>query len=215
MPARISVTGEGQASRAPDLAITRLTVLRSAETAAEALKSANEAMNAVTNAMPALGVEARDLQTSGFQIAPQYRYDNRPDGTQAPPTLTGYEVRNTLTVRMRDLARIGEVLDKAVQLGVNEGGSIDFQIENVAAASDEARREAVRKARDSAAALAEAAGVKLGRIVTIEDGGSSALPPPPMPMAELRMAAPMDKVPVSVGENAVTAQVRIVFEITP
>lgn len=216
-PARVSVTGEGWTSRAPDLALVRLTVLRAAPTAAAALGEANTAMTAVTAAMPAFGVAPRDLQTGGFQISPQYRYENRSDGTQAPPTLTGYEVRNTLNVRVRDLTKIGEVLDKAVQLGVNEGGSIDFQVEDNAAASNEARRDAVAKARASAEALADAAGLKLGRVVTLEDGAPNFAPP--MPMMDMRaMAAPApanSKVPVEIGETTISAQVRIVYELTP
>ncbi|WP_279482134.1 SIMPL domain-containing protein [Aureimonas sp. SK2] len=217
-PARISVTGEGHASGTPDLAVTQLTVMRSAPTAAEALAQANDAMEAVRGAMSGFGVEARDLQTSGFQIAPQYRYENRSDGTQAPPVVTGYEVRNTLSVKVRDLARLGELLDKAVQLGVNEGGSIAFQIEDDSGLRNEARREAVREARASAETLAEAAGLKLGRVVTIEDvAGSAFPPPPPMPFGELRMAAPASasKVPVEVGESMVTSDVRIVYELQP
>ncbi|WP_244486661.1 SIMPL domain-containing protein [Aureimonas sp. Leaf324] len=216
-PARVSVSGEGLARGAPDLAVTQLTVMRSAATAADALGQVNTAMDAVRGAMPSFGVEARDLQTSGFQISPQYRYDNRSDGTQAPPVLTGYEVRNTLSVKVRDLAKLGELLDRAVQLGVNEGGSISFQIEDDAALRDAARRDAVARARSSATVLAEAAGLKLGRVVTIEDTASGFVPlPPPMPMGEMRMMANSSaKVPVEAGENTISAQVRIVYELQP
>jgi uncharacterized protein len=218
LPARVSVTGEGHANGAPDLAVTQLTVMRSAATAADALEQANTAMEAVRSAMASFGVEARDLQTSGFQITPQYRYDNRPDGTQAPPVVTGYEARNTLSVKVRDLPKLGELLDRAVQLGVNEGGSISFQIEDDAALRDSARRDAVAQARSSAEALAGAAGLKLGRVITIEDAANAyAPPPPPMPYGEMRMmaAGSAAKVPVEVGENTVTSQVRIVYELQP
>ncbi|RIY02050.1 DUF541 domain-containing protein [Aureimonas flava] len=217
-PARISVTGEGQANGAPDLAVTQLTVLRTGATAAAALEEANTAMEAVRGAMSSFGVEARDLQTSGFRITPQYRYDNGPDGTQSPPVLTGYEVRNTLSVKMRDMARLGELLDRAVQLGVNEGGSFSFQIEDDAALRDAARREAVAKARSSAEALADAAGLTLGRVVSIEDAANAYVPqPPPMPFGEMRMMASGSaaKVPVEAGENTVTSEVRIVYELRP
>ncbi len=217
-PGRISVVGEGQASAAPDLAVTQLTVMRAAPTAAAALGDANTAMEAVRGAMSSFGVEARDLQTSGFQIAPQYRYDTRSDGTQAPPVVTGYEVRNTLSVKVRDMGRLGELLDRAVQLGVNEGGSISFQIENDAALRDAARRDAVTRARASAEVLAEAAGLKLGRVVTIEDSQARQVPQPPMPFDSMRMmaaSATAAKVPVEAGENTVTSDVRIVYELQP
>ncbi|WP_182085522.1 SIMPL domain-containing protein [Aureimonas sp. ME7] len=217
VPARISVSGEGQASAAPDLAVTQLTVMRAAPTAAEALKAANEAIDGVRGALPSFGVEPRDMQTAGFQIAPQYRYDNKPDGTQGPPTVTGYEVRNTLSVKVRDLARLGELLDRAVQLGVNEGGNISFQIEDSSALENAARKSAVEKARASAQALAEAAGLQLGRIVSIENGASAFPPPMPAPMGAMRMMASdmAAKVPVEIGENTVSADVRIVYELQP
>ncbi|MBC8129685.1 MAG: SIMPL domain-containing protein, partial [Rhizobiaceae bacterium] len=117
-PRQIIVTGVGEASGTPDIATTSLTVLRTSATARAALDGANAAMAEVVGAMKTLGVEARDLQTSGFQIAPQYRYDTSSNGNQQPPTLIGYEVRNTLTVRIRDIAAVGAILDRAVSLGV-------------------------------------------------------------------------------------------------
>lgn len=219
-PARISVQGEGVVYRAPDLAVTQLTVMRRAETAADATRQTNEAIAAVTAAMTELGVERRDLQTSSFQVSPQYQYDNRENGTQEPPRVVAYEVRNTLSVKVRDLPKLGELLDRAVQLGVNEGGSVSFQLEDDSEASMEARREAVSDARTRAETLAEAAGLKLGRVVTIEDGPVDRSPFPPVPFAEMRaMPAPASpgssSVPVETGENAVNAQIRIVYELTP
>ncbi|MFD2236236.1 SIMPL domain-containing protein [Aureimonas populi] len=210
--ATVTVLGEGEASGAPDLAMANLTVLRVAETAEAALSQANEAARAVAEAMGELGIEARDLQTGGFSITPQYRYENRQDGTSAPPELVGYEVRNTLAVRIRDLSRIGEVLDRAVSLGVNQGGDIAFQIEDPSSLRDEARREAVSRARESATIIAEAAGVTLGRVVSISDEAGPSIP---RPMAEARMmAASADAgVPIQTGENTVRTQLRVVFEL--
>ena len=218
VPARIEVGGEGTAYRAPDLAVTQLTVMRNGATAADALAEANEAIASVTKAMGELGIEKRDLQTAGFQISPQYQYDNQPNGQQqSPPKVVGYEVRNSLSVKVRDLAKLGDVLDRAVQLGVNEGGSIDFQIDDASAISNEARRLAVADARKRAETLAEASGLKLGRVILIQDGAMRNEPLPPMPMMELKMAAPgsaSSRVPVETGENAVRADVRVVYELT-
>ena len=215
--ARIEVGGEGTAYRAPDLAVTQLTVMRNAATAADALAEANEAIAAVTKAMGELGIEKRDLQTAGFQISPQYQYDNQPNGQQSPPKVVGYEVRNSLSVKVRDLAKLGDVLDRAVQLGVNEGGSINFEIDDASAISNEARRLAVADARKRAETLAEASGLKLGRVILIQDGAMRNEPLPPVPMMELKMAAPASassRVPVETGENAVRADVRVVYELT-
>ncbi len=109
----------------PDLATLSLAVMREAPTAREALDANNAAMAAVIAAMKASGVEDRDLQTAGIQISPRYDYTNKPDGTQEA-RLAAYQVTNTLSVRVRDLASTGEIIDKAVSLGVNQGGGITF-----------------------------------------------------------------------------------------
>ncbi|WP_062112097.1 SIMPL domain-containing protein, partial [Aureimonas sp. AU40] len=214
-PARIEVGGEGTAFRAPDLAVTQLTVLRDAPTAAEATKQASEAVGAVAKAMAEFGVEKRDLQTAGFQISPQYQTDNRQDGQQSPPKIVGYEVRNTLSVKVRDLSKLGEIMDRAVKLGVNEGGSIRFEIADPADVSKEARRLAVADARARAETLADASGQKLGRVLVIQDGAARAEPMPPVPLMEMKMAASArsDSMAVETGENAVRAEVRIVYEL--
>ncbi|GGD39917.1 SIMPL domain-containing protein [Aureimonas glaciei] len=214
-PRQIVVTGIGEASAKPDIAVTDLTVLRVGETARAALDEANAAMADVVAAMKALSIEDRDLRTSGFSIAPQYRYENRTDGTQAPPILTGYEVRNTLSVRIRDIAAVGALLDKAVSLGINQGGDIAFVLSDPAPVRTEARREAVADAMATAKTLAEASGVELGPVVSIAAGDDAA---PPRPMAMERMAlaaAPMDKsVPVEAGESTLRTTVTMVFDLT-
>lgn len=216
-PRQITVTGTGEASAKPDLALSSLTVLRIAPTAGAALEEANKAIGDVVEAMKALKIEPRDLQTSGFQISPQYRYDTGQDGNQSPPQLVGYEVRNTLSVRIRDLAAVGTILDRAIALGVNEGNGIQFTIDDPTTLRSQARRKAVEDARATAATLADAAGVTLGPVVSI-DVSSDAMPPPPMPMQMARMvaAAPKeagDSMPVETGENTISASVRMVFTI--
>ena len=212
---RIEVEGEGTVYRAPDLATTQLTVLRNAPTAAEGLAEVNKAIGDVSAAMAEFGVEKRDLRTVGFQISPQYQYDNRQDGPQAPPKLVGYEVRNTLSVKVRDLSKLGALLDKAVTLGVNEGGSIQFEIDNPTEATQEARRLAVVDAKARAQTLAEASGLKLGRVLLIQDGAIRREPSPPIPFAEMKLAAApaSGRVPVEIGENAVRADIRVVYEM--
>lgn len=215
-PRQITVSGTGEASAKPDLAIIGLTVLRTAPTAGAGMEDANKAMAEVIEAVKALGIESRDLQTSGFQISPQYVYDNGQDGTQVPPKLVGYEVRNTVSVRIRDLAKIGAVLDKAVSLGVNEGNGIQFTIDDASALRTEARRKAVADAAMTAETLAEAAGVTLGFVVSI-DVSSDAMPPVPMALQMARMASPAPKaqsdMAVESGENTVNASVQMVFAI--
>jgi len=123
-PPRISVSATGTSSIAPDMAILNLAVLRQAKTAREALNANSEAMAQVLNAMKDAGVEERDLQTSNFNITPQYKYSRRSKtGEQAPPVIVGYNVSNSLTVRIRKLDDLGTILDQSVSLGVNNGGN--------------------------------------------------------------------------------------------
>lgn len=210
-PPRIVVVGEGEATLAPDMAIVSLAVMREAATAREALDAANEAMAAVIAAMKEAGIEARDLQTSGLQINPRYVYPQGGDQEQQP-RIVAYQVANTLSVRVRDIATVGEIIDRSVTLGVNQGGSISFTNDDPAAATTEARKLAVRDAVARATTLAEAAGVTLGPIVELSE---HSLTPPPMPMGgrAFRMEAAADAVPVEAGENSYRVQVSVTFEI--
>ncbi len=206
---RIIVSGEGQAAVAPDLAILSLSVMREAKTAREALDANNAAMSEVVAAIKLFGVADRDLQTAGVQINPRYNYTNKPDGSQ-DAELIAYQVINMLTVRIRDIVKTGEVLDKAVSLGVNQGGSIAFANEDPSSVLDEARRKAVADAMAKARTLSEAADVSLGRVIEISDQTYAARP---MPMEAKSFAGAPDSVPVQAGENSYSVQVNMTFEI--
>jgi len=214
-PPRILVTGEGSVELAPDLAIVNLSVMREAPTARDALTANSEAMRKVQAALAALGIEQRDLQTSNFDIQPRYTYPPQ-SATGAPhtPKLVGYTVRNALTVRVRDLDKLGEVLDTAVTLGVNEGGGIQFTNVDPSAAVAQARSQATKDAMARARTLADAAGVKLGQVLEISEQSYG---PRPMPMAKLEMA--MDSAagaaPIAAGENSYKISVSVSVAIAP
>jgi uncharacterized protein YggE len=206
---RIVVSGEGEAAVAPDMALLSLSVMREAKTAREALDDNNAAMAEVIEAIKLFGVADRDLQTAGLQIMPRYNYTNKPDGTQEAE-LIAYQVTNSLSVRVRDLVKTGEILDKAVSLGVNQGGNIVFANDDPLAVITEARKKAVAEATAKARTLAEAAGVNLGRILEISDQAFGAQPMPIEAKAFDRMAA---SVPIEAGENAYRVQVNMTFEL--
>jgi uncharacterized protein len=209
-PPRIVVVGEGESAIAPDLALVSLTVMREAKTARAALDDANTAMGAVIEALRAAEIAERDVQTGGLQITPRYNFLNRTDGTQTAE-LVGYQVSNTLSVRVRDLARTGEIIDKAVSLGVNQGGGIVFTNEDPSEALTEARKRAVADAIEKARTLSEAADVGLGRPIEISDQNFAA---PPMPIAARTFASPAaTAVPIEAGENAYRVQVTVTFEL--
>ena len=163
-----SCRAKAKSTVAPDLALLTLSVMREAKTARAALDANNDAMAAVIAAMKSAGIKDRDLQTAGIQINPRYNYTNKPDGSQEAE-LVAYQVTNTLSVRIRDIDKTGEILDKAVSLGVNQGGGISFTNEDPKAAVTEARKKAVADAMAKAKTLAEAAGVSIGRVLEITD----------------------------------------------
>jgi uncharacterized protein YggE len=208
----ISVTGDGESSVAPDMAIVNLAVVKQAKTAREALDENNKAMNDVLAALKGGGIAERDLQTSGFSIQPQYNYPQPVDGQQQQPQLIGYQTINSITVRLRDLAKLGAVIDQSVSLGINQGGDIQFTNDKPDAVIDEARKNAVASAVKKAKTLSEAAGVKLGRILEINENVPRAMPQP-VYRATMMKEASDAAVPVQSGENNYNVSVTVTFAI--
>ncbi|MEQ8448996.1 MAG: SIMPL domain-containing protein [Nitratireductor sp.] len=207
---RIQVSGEGEAALKPDLAVLTLSVMREADSAREAMSAANQAMEAVIAAMKEAGIAARDLQTAGLQINPRYEAKKHADGSQTSE-ITAYQVANTLSVRVRDIAAVGAVLDQAVTLGVNQGGGILFGNEDPSSALTQARTAAVKDAIAKAGTLATAAGVELGQIIEISEQAYNPRPMPYMARAEMASGA----APVEAGENSYRVQVNVTFGIGP
>jgi uncharacterized protein YggE len=208
-PGRITAVGVGESTRAPDVATITVGVISEAETAREALSRNTAAMTAARESLRAAGIEPRDLQTAGFNLSPRFsRY--RPGST--PPRIVGYQVTNMLTVRVRDLAKVSDVMDRAVSLGANNVTGPVFGLSDPASAREEARRAAVADALARARLDAEGLGVRVGRIVSVNEGAVSQ--PRPQPMAAARtMAAESVSVPIEAGETSLSAQVTVVFEI--
>jgi len=210
--ATIIVAGEGRATTAPDMAVLQLSVVKDGKTAREALDANNKTMAEVLKALKDGGIADRDLQTSGFMLNPQYTYPTNTDGSNRAPELIGYQVTNGVSVRVRDLAKLGEVIDKSVSLGVNQGGGVQFTNDKPEAVITEARKAAVADAVEKAKVLAEAAGVSVGKIVNISEQGFR---PEPVPMMRAGMAKEYaaDSVPVATGENSYNVTVNVTFEI--
>lgn len=207
----ISVSGEGRSAVAPDMAVLSFSVVSDAKTAREALDANNKSMTDVLKALKDAGIAERDLQTSGFAINPQYQYPDNSDGGNKPPVLTGYQVANSLTIRVRDLPKLGSIIDQAVTLGVNQGGSIFFTNDKPEAALTEARKAAVADAMEKAKVLSQAAGVSLGRVVEISENSRAPEPVPMMRAMSKEYAA--DAVPVAAGENTYNVSVNVTFAI--
>ena len=210
---RIIVTGEGSVDIAPDMAVLVLSVNREAPTAREALTANSAAMSKVLEAMTGLGIDKRDLQTANFDIQPRYTYPNRQgNGADQAPKLVGYIVRNSLSVRVRDISRVGEVLDTSVTLGVNEGGSILFTNDDPSAAITQARVKAMGEALSKARTLADAADVSVVDVPVKKEQHYS---PRPMPMMAKGMMAmdSAESVPIAAGENSYKVTVNVTLAI--
>lgn len=205
-PATITVTGEGVVTAAPDLATVSLGVTTQGATAAEAMAANTAALAKVLERVKAAGVEERDIQTSNLNLNPNWAGT---DGNGVP-TIQGYVATNVVQLRVRDLPKLGEVLDAAITDGANTLNGISFGLAEPEPAMDDARKEAVQAAKARAELLTRAAGVGLGRIVSISESGGYA---PPMPMYRMEAAMADAPVPVEGGEVGVTANVTITWEI--
>lgn len=210
---RILLSGEGSVDVAPDMAVLTLSVMREAPTAREALTANSAAMAKVLDAMTKLGIEKRDLQTSNFSIQPRYtRPPRQGGGVGEAPKLVGYTVRNGLSVRVRDISRVGEVLDTSVSLGVNEGGSILFTNDDASKAITQARIKAMEDALSKGRTLAKAAGVETGKVLEISEQNHR---PHPVAMSGRVMAmdSMAESVPIATGENSYKVTVNLTLAI--
>lgn len=204
----IVVSGVGEAARKPDMATLSIGVETEGATAAEALRRNSAQMDQTIKALRDAGVAEKDLQTA--QISVGARYDYSQDGK--PPRITGYQATNTLVAKMRDIAKAGAVIDKAVGVGANRLDSISFGFADPKPVLNDARRAAVADARDKARLFADAADVKLGRLMSISDSYSAAPGPFPV-MARMEMAADAKAAPIAPGETTMSATVTLVYAI--
>jgi len=207
-PRTLSVSGEGEVRAAPDQSSLSAGVTTGAATAAQALAANSRAMNAVFATLKRLGIPDKDIQTSNFSLSPQYQVCK--PGMTCPQRIVGYQVSNNVNVTVEELDKTGPVLDALVSSGSNQIGGIDFSIHDTKSLLRVARDAAVNDAIDHAQTYAKAAGVTLGPILSIQEGGSE--PPRPMyrAMAMMANAAPP---PVAGGELSVSANVTITWQI--
>lgn len=202
----LTVTAEGRSTRVPDIAEVSTGVVTTAPTAAAAMRDNAARMTAVVEAVKKAGVADRDIQTSGLNLSPQYRYENN-----APPVLTGYQASNTVSLRIRRIADTGKLLDALVAVGANQINGPNFVVDQQEAALDEARVAAVKTGRSRAELYAGAAGLKVKRIVSITEGGG--FDPGPRPMLKAAMMDSAASTPVAPGEVALTVNVTMTFEL--
>lgn len=206
----ISVTGEGRVTAQPDMATISLGVTTEGDTAKAALDANTAALAAVIARLKEAGTEDKDIQTSGLSLGPRYDYSRTDSSGQNQ--ITGYLASNMVMVRVRDLAVLGTTLDGAVADGANTLNGLMFGLQEPDPKMDEARKDAVADARHKAELYAGAAGVKLGRVLSISEMAGYA-PPMPMMAEAAGFKDARASVPVEAGELGVTASVTILYEI--
>lgn len=205
----LAVNGTGKAYLTPDIAYIYIGVQTENADAAEAVAENNTKAQKVVDAIKAFKIEAKDIQTTNFSIFPQQQYDEN-------GKLTGviYMVNNTVYVTLRDIEKVGEVIDAAVTAGANTINNIQFDVENKAEALSEARKAAVADARRQAEELAAAVDVSLGAVQSMSSYTSGM----PVPMYEGKggggvFADQAAAAPVSAGQLVVQVDVSIVYAI--
>ena len=201
----IVVTGTGRVALAPDVADLRLGVSVARPTVDAARRDAASTMDAILAAVDAAGVPRRDVRTSLLSVQPRYDYR---DGK--PPTLTGYELANVVEVTVRDLARLGDVVDGTLGAGATSMDGLSFRVADPAPAEREARVLAMAAARSRADVLAEAAGLRILGVSSVVEGGSAS-PRPFMKAERMLLAAADASTPVESGALEVAVSVTVAY----
>ncbi len=211
-PGIIALSGEGKISTAPDIAYITSGVISIEKNAREALAQNSDAMSQLIDILKNAGVKEKDIQTSNFSISPQYNYNN-PSNNQSPK-ITNYRVSNLVSVVVRDLDNLGNIIDQIVSVGANSVNSVSFGVEDTASLLNEARINAMKNAIEKATLYADGANVKLGRIILISENGGF-MPPPPVEMAMMRQSVSADSAttPMQSGELIFRANVNVQWEI--
>ncbi|MEZ5998499.1 MAG: SIMPL domain-containing protein [Hyphomonas sp.] len=212
----LEISAQASVKREPDIAYLSAGVQVERNTAAEAMAAQAEAMTGVFKALEKAGVAKKDMQTSNLSLWPRYDYVEvqQPDGTKrGEQRLAGYTVSNQLTIKVRDLDNLGKTMDSLINAGGNTFNGVSFALDDASEAQDEARREAMADALARARLYADAAGLRVLRIVKISEGGSYTPQPVPMMRAEMAMADAAISTPIASGEVGYDAYVNVLFEL--
>lgn len=203
----LSVSAEGKSEARPDMATINLGVTTEGQTAQAALAENARRMSALTQALRRAGIAERDIQTSNVSVYPQQQYREN-----QPPRITGYQANNTVTAKIRRIDNTGRVIDAAVGAGGNTIHGVSFSHADPDAQLDIARRDAIAEARRRAELYANALGMRVHRIVAVQEGGGFA---PPIPVAIERMAAQDARppTPIAPGEIETRVSVNVTFEL--
>jgi len=205
----LTVQGEGKVQAVPDIATLSVEVSQEGNELDPVTAEVRRQMGKVLESVKAQAVEEKDIQTQLYNVRPKWEYDKRSN-----PRRAGYTVTNRITVKVRDLKKVGKVLSAVIKSGATTVNGPDFEVDNRQAFERKALAAAYEDAHGKAAALAEAAGVKLGEILSMNPGQIGwPMPPRPYRMRAMAMdaAAPAEE-PISAGEQTLSATVTVVYE---
>ncbi len=205
---RVMVTGDSIIQAQPDTAILTISVVTQGKRAIDAQQDNATRSDTVVRALKSAAGAGAEIKTGGYSVQPQRVYKEN-----QPPTITGYEVRNSVTVTLSDLTKVGSVIDAAAQAGANDFGGISFTLRKDRPVRDQALAEATRGAMSKAQVIAQALGGKVTRVVEVQE--EAFVRPRPI-VAEYQaqtMARAVAPTPIEVGTLDVTARVQLVAEI--
>ena len=203
----LNISATAEARRVPDVATLSAGVVTEAADGNSAMRQNAQQMDKVVAAIRAAGIAERDVQTSGINLGPRYQYaDNQ------APKITGYQASNTVSLKVRDITRLGKVLDALAAQGANQINGPSFEIDQPEPVRDEARMAALKQAQDRAQTYAKSLGMQVRRIVSISENGGGGMRPMMMSAPAASMRAEMDT-PVAAGETTVSVSLDVVFEL--
>jgi len=204
----IKITETGEIYTKPDIAMVNFSVVTERKKPSEALLANAEKMNEVINFIKSKGIEEKDLKTTTFSVYPRYEY--RQTGERI---LTGYEARQNLQVKIRDLDKISSIIDGAVSAGANQVGNLQFIVDNEEEIKKQARELAIKKAKNKAKELASQLGVKLGDVVDFSESGTVPEEPVLYRFESMPPAVSSASPQIETGENKISVTVTITYEI--
>jgi len=204
---KVTVSGDSIVQAQPDTAIITVSVVTQGQRALDAQRENANKTDAVVQALKNAAGPGAEIKTSGYSLQPQRAYKEG-----QPPTITGYEARNSIMVTLSDLTRVGSVIDATSQAGANDVGGISFTLRKDRPARDQALAEATREAVSKAQVIATALGGRVVRIVEVQEEGITR--PVPIYQGTMQMmktnAAPT---PVEVGTLDITSRVQLIAEV--
>lgn len=209
-----SIVGTGTIVTEPDVAFISTGIVSEGETAEDALNQNSNSMANVFKVLEDAGIERKHIQTSNFSVQPRYVHHRPKKGQeQRPPRIVGYSVNNTVTVKIVELDNTGKVISEVVKFGSNSLGNIRFDVSNRQELMDEARVKAVEDARRKAEIYTKAAGVSLGKVLAISEGGAARQPRRFKAAARSLSVAEAAPAPVSGGEASISVRVNMTWEL--